>query len=201
VVRPKQPTRQKDASVHVQLALSSVACASEIERQLIKALALRSQKPLPVALQEFKRWDDAYATKMRLVHTSFPDDQDVMALLIEALMVHTARRLWDIRIGTPASNSNVIEALDICDKSFRLVDRNSVAQHPAVLYLNIHLLEMSPFPEQGIISTNLLSDMCPDAEHINHVLVRFDRWQDIIDEPMVEDPGSVFTDSNNAALC
>src|SRR6201989_1323783 len=44
---------------HVQLALSSVARASEIERQLIEALALRFQKPFPVTLQEFERWDDA----------------------------------------------------------------------------------------------------------------------------------------------
>jgi tetratricopeptide (TPR) repeat protein len=154
---------------HVQLALSSVARASEIERQLIEALALHFQKPFPVTLQEFEQWDDAYAAQMRLVHRNFPNDQDVMALLIEALMMRTVRRLWDIKIGTPAPNSNVIEALDICDKSFRLADRDSVAQHPAVLHLHIHLLEMSPFPERGILSANLLSDMCPDAGHMNHM--------------------------------
>lgn len=154
---------------HAQLALSSVPRATDVERQLIQALATRFQMPLPVTLQEFELRDDAYATEMRLVHRNFPNDQDVMALLIEALMMRTVRRLWDIKTGAPAPNSNVIEALDICEQSFRLADKVGDAYHPAVLHLHIHLLEMSPVPERGIRSADILGNMCPDSGHMNHM--------------------------------
>ena len=154
---------------HIQLALSLVNRASESEKQLIQALAVRFQKPFPVPLEELTEWDEAYTSEMRLVYKCFPDDQDVMALLIEALMMRTVRRLWDLKTGQPTSNSNVIEALEICDKSFKLADQTLVARHPAVLHLHIHLLEMSPFPERGIVSANILRDLCPDAGHMNHM--------------------------------
>jgi len=81
---------------HVQLARSNAAHASDVERRLIEALACRFQKPHGVPPPEFEQWDDAYAAEMRRVYTSFPDDHDVMALLVEALMMRTVRRPWDL---------------------------------------------------------------------------------------------------------
>jgi len=60
-----------------------------------------------VTEKEFEQWDDAYAAEMRRVHYEFPDDQDVMALFVEALMMRTVRRLWDLKTGRPAPNSDV----------------------------------------------------------------------------------------------
>jgi hypothetical protein len=40
-------------------------------------------------------------------------------------------------------------------------------------------------------SADTLATLCPDAGHYNmkmHVLVRFGRWQEIIDEPLLDDP-------------
>src|SRR5579871_1525883 len=105
---------------HVQLACANATDASPVERRLIEALACRFQKPHRVAAQEFARWDDDYAAEMRGVYASFPDDHDVMALFVEALMMRTVRRLWDLRTGVPAPNSDVIEALQVCERSIRL---------------------------------------------------------------------------------
>jgi len=154
---------------HVQLARSNAAHASDVERRLIEALACRFQKPHGVPPPEFEQWDDAYAAEMRRVYYSFPDDRDVMALLVEALMMRTVRRLWDLRTGAPAPNSDVVEALQVCERSIKLAEEAGVQQHPAIVHLHIHLLEMSTMPERGMRSADLLGTMCPDAGHMNHM--------------------------------
>ncbi|ESY75516.1 hypothetical protein X740_30925 [Mesorhizobium sp. LNHC221B00] len=154
---------------HVQLARANAGVASDVEQALIEALARRFQKPHKVSPREFEQWDDAYAAAMRLVYQDFPDDHDVMALLVEALMMRTVRRLWNLKTGEPAPNSDVIEALEVCERSIRLADEAGVAQHPAIVHLHIHLLEMSTMPERGMRSADLLGQMCPDAGHMNHM--------------------------------
>jgi tetratricopeptide (TPR) repeat protein len=154
---------------HVQLARANAASASEVERRLIEALACRFQKPHRVTPQEFDQWDDAYAAEMRVVYAKFPDDHDVMALLVEALMMRTVRCLWNLKTGAPAENSDVVEALEVCERSIRLADTAGIAQHPATVHLHIHLLEMSTMPERGMRSADLLGEMCPDAGHMNHM--------------------------------
>ncbi|MBZ9744435.1 hypothetical protein LB516_04175 [Mesorhizobium sp. CO1-1-7] len=154
---------------HAQLARASGAAASEVERQLIEALACRFQKPHRVTPQEFEQWNDAYAAAMRRVYQNFPDDHDVMALLVEALMMRTVRLLWNLKTGEPAPNSDVVEALEVCERSILLADEAGTAQHPAIVHLHIHLLEMSTIPERGMRSADLLGEMCPDAGHMNHM--------------------------------
>lgn len=159
----------KQCYEHVRLARAGAASASEVERRLIEALAARFQQPHRVSPQEFERWDDAYAAAMRLVYQEFPDDHDVMALLVEALMMRTVRRLWNLKTGAPAPNSDVVEAIEVCERSIRLADEAGDAQHPAIIHLHIHLLEMSTMPERGMRSADLLGEMCPDAGHMNHM--------------------------------
>lgn len=154
---------------HIQLARANAATASAVEKRLIEALASRFQKPHAVTPPEFEQWDNAYAAEMRRVYQSFPDDHDVMALFVEALMMRTVRRLWDLKAGKPAPNSDVVEALEVCERSIRLADEAGVAQHPAIVHLHIHLLEMSTMPERGMRSADLLGEMCPDAGHMNHM--------------------------------
>lgn len=154
---------------HVQLARAGSASASPVEQRLIEALAARFQQPHGVTPAEFEQWDNAYAAAMRQVYRDFPDDHDVMALTVEALMMRTVRRLWDLKTGRPAPNSDVLEALEVCERSIRLSDEAGTAPHPAILHLHIHLLEMSTQPERGIRSADLLGTMCPDAGHMNHM--------------------------------
>jgi tetratricopeptide (TPR) repeat protein len=154
---------------HIGLARAKAASASAVERRLIEALACRFQQPRRVTAQEFRRWDDAYAAEMRCVCHEFPDDHDVMALFVEALMMRTVRALWDLKTGAPAPNSDAIEALEICERSIRLTDEAGAAPHPAILHLHIHLLEMSTMPERALRSADRLGEMCPDAGHMNHM--------------------------------
>ncbi|MGB3646641.1 MAG: hypothetical protein WBG88_04345 [Mesorhizobium sp.] len=154
---------------HVQLARANVGTVSEVERRLIEALARRFQQPHRVTPEEFKRWDDDYAAEMRRVYYDFRDDHDVMALFVESLMMRTVRNLWNLKTGAPAPNSDVVEALEVCERSIRLTDAFGIAAHPAILHLHIHLLEMSTMPERALRSAQRLGTMCPDAGHMNHM--------------------------------
>src|SRR5580704_3928725 len=105
---------------HVEIARANAGSIAEVERRLIEALGQRFQEPRRVTLREFNRWDDAYAAEMRRVYYSFQNDHDVMALFAEALMMRTVRNLWNLKTGAPSPNSDVIEALEVCERSIRL---------------------------------------------------------------------------------
>ena len=154
---------------HLQIARAHADRGSEIERRLIEALSYRFQRSHPVPIATFDEWDDAYAAEMRRVYWRFPDDQDVPALFVEALMMRTVRKLWDIKTGEPAPNSDALEALAVCDHAIALTDDAARPHHPALLHLHIHLLEMSKTPERAMRSADLLGEMCPDAGHLNHM--------------------------------
>jgi tetratricopeptide (TPR) repeat protein len=154
---------------HIEIARAAAHSATELENRLVEALARRVQKPHSVQPAEFDRWDDDYAAELRRVYHQYPDDQDVVALLVEALIMRTPRRLWDVRTGRPARNSDVIEALELCEHSIDFATRNGVKMHPAIVHLHIHILEMSNQPERARGSAEALATMCPDAGHMNHM--------------------------------
>ena len=143
--------------------------ATPVEQRLVEALSRRYQKPHAVPPEEFDRWDDDYAAEMRRVYYEYPDDHDVMALLAEALITRTPRRLWDTRTGLPARNSDVLEAVRIIERSIALADAAVRPQHPAIVHMHIHALEMSNHPEDAMRSADILGTLCPDAGHMNHM--------------------------------
>ena len=59
---------------------------------------------------------------MRRVYHRFPDDRDVTALFVEALMMRTVRKLWDLKTGKPAANSDALEALAVCERATAMAD-------------------------------------------------------------------------------
>ena len=154
---------------HVQLALTLSEGQEGPERQLVEALAKRFQQPHRVSPETFDRWDDDYAAAMRRLHYAYPDDHDIMGLFVEALITRTPRRLWDVKTGMPSRNADTVEALAICDRSIALADQQRIAQHPVILHLQIHLREMSHEPERAMRSADVLSTLCPDAGHMNHM--------------------------------
>lgn len=154
---------------HIAIAQSLHERATPVERSLVDALSRRFQQPHPVPPDEFRRWDDDYAAAMRRVHHEFPDDRDVMGLLAEALITRTPRRLWDVKTGRPAPNSDVLEAIAVCERSIAMADAEGRPQHPAVVHMHVHALEMADHPERAMRSADVLADLCPDAGHMTHM--------------------------------
>ena len=153
------------AFAHIEKARALSHRATARENWLVEAQGRRVQKPHPVPPEEYDRWDDAYAAEMRRIYLTHPDDQDVIALFVEALITRTPRRLWDVRTGLPAPNSDVLEALSVCEHGLEA----GAAKHPALLHLHIHILEMSNEPERAMASAEALAPLCPDAGHLNHM--------------------------------
>ena len=154
---------------HLVTARSAPERMTSLESQLVTALIARFQKPHAVSAQEFARWDDDYAAAMRRVYYDFPDNHDVMALFVEALLMRTPRRLWNLKTGLPAAGSDIREALSVCERSMAMKTAIGAPQHPAVVHLHIHALEMSNEPERAMLSADALSTLCPDAGHMNHM--------------------------------
>jgi tetratricopeptide (TPR) repeat protein len=157
------------AFAHIQKARALAHGASELENRLIEAQGCRVQKPHSVPPEQYDRWDDSYAAEMRRIYREHPDDCDVIALFVEALITRTPRRLWDVRTGLPAKNSDVIEALDVCERGIDVAEQAGLPKHPALLHLHIHILEMSNEPERAMPSAVALGPLCPDAGHLNHM--------------------------------
>ena len=154
---------------HINRARALSAHATGVENRLVEALASRFQRPHPVPPEEYDRWDDEYAAEMRRVHYDYPDDHDVMVLFAEALITRTPRRLWDVKTGRPASRSDVVEAIAVCERSIALADATGRSPHPAIAHVLIHALEMSNEPERAMAAADTLATLCPDGGHMNHM--------------------------------
>lgn len=157
------------ASEHVAKARALAHRGSDLENQLVEALAKRFPEKHAATQVEYDRWDDDYAAELRRVYHNFPDDHDVMALFVEALMTRTPRRLWNVKTGKPARNSDVLEAIEVCQRSIRMKTEQGMPQHPAIVHLHIHAMEMSNTPEAAMGSADALANLSPDSGHLNHM--------------------------------
>jgi tetratricopeptide (TPR) repeat protein len=117
-------------------------------------------------------WNDAYADAMRAVHDAYPEDLDITSLFVEALMDRTPWRMWDLTTGAPAPGADTVEAREVLESAFR---RDPAAwDHPGLLHLYVHLMEMSPFPEKALRQADRLRTLVPDAGHLVHMASHID---------------------------
>lgn len=155
---------------YAQMALEKMDGATAVEQALITALTQRfpqTEAELDEAL--FRKWDDAYADAMRQVYAQFPDDSDVCALTVEALICRTPWQLWDLPNGRPAPNADTSEAIHIVEKAINQLETSGAPPHPGLLHFYIHIMEMSPTPEKALPACDTLLDLVPDAGHLVHM--------------------------------
>ncbi|MFI9047446.1 hypothetical protein [Streptomyces sp. NPDC053427] len=138
--------------------------ATPTERALIEAL--RERYPSSHAARDFSVWNASYAEAMRAVYELAPDDLDVATLYADALMNLTPWKLWDLRTGEPAAGARTLEAKAVLERAL-LTETDT--DHPGVLHLYIHLMEMSPTPEKALSVADRLPGLVPDAGHLRHM--------------------------------
>ncbi|MDJ0630316.1 MAG: hypothetical protein QNJ44_18825 [Rhodobacter sp.] len=153
--------------IHAELA--AAAPAAPVEAALIDALKARS--PASPDIETFHPWNNAFADQMRAVHTAFPDDLDVTFVFAEALMNRTPWQLWDLATGEPTEHSAGPEAKALLDRAF---ERAEAWDHPGLLHMYIHLMEMSPTPEAALRHGDRLTWLVPDAGHLVHMATHID---------------------------
>lgn len=144
--------------------------AAEVERALVDALAARF--PTDPEIEDYGPWNDGFAAAMRPVHQRFPDDLDVTAIFVEALMNRTPWALWDTRAGRPADGASTGEARAALEQAFA-TDPAALA-HPGLLHFYIHLMEMSPTPERALSHGDRLVRLVPDSGHLVHMATHID---------------------------
>ncbi|MFE9624684.1 tetratricopeptide repeat protein [Streptomyces sp. NPDC006527] len=147
----------------VERAHDKAVGATPVERALIGALRARYPQERPA--EDCSVWNAPYADAMRAVHELAPDDLDVATLYADALMNLTPWQLWDVRTGEPAEGARTLDAKAVLDRALA----DGAIDHPGILHMYIHLMEMSPSPETALPVADRLRDMVPDAGHLQHM--------------------------------
>lgn len=80
--------------------------------------------------------------------------------------------MWDQTTGEPAKRAGTVEARAVLERA--LETHRNVMQHPGILHLYVHLMEMSPIPEKAIKAGDALRQLVPDAGHLIHMPTHID---------------------------
>jgi tetratricopeptide (TPR) repeat protein len=163
--------RSTIARAHAAIARAHrhAASASGAEQSLIRALTYRYPEDVPA--QDWSLWNRAYADAMRTAYQDYGDDLDVATLFADALMNLTPWALWDTATGQPAEGAATAEARAVLE---RALASPGGRDHPGALHLYIHLMEMSPRPEDALWAGDLLRDLVPDGGHLLHMPTHLD---------------------------
>jgi hypothetical protein len=159
--------RAHDAS---RAALALVSGVTAAERALIEALPARYPQRDPI--EDQGPWNDAFADAMRRAHQAHPGDLEVRHIFAEAILNRTPWRMWDPRSGEPAPGAGTLEARDVLESAFR--DLPGAMNHPGLLHLHVHLMEMSPHPEAALVTGDRLREVSPDMGHLIHMPTHID---------------------------
>jgi len=151
-------------------ALALAGGVTAPERALIEAIGARYPQREPV--EDQRPWNDAFADAMRLAHHAHPEDLDLRAIFVEAILNRTPWRMWDLRTGEPAPNAGTLEAREVLETAQR--DLPGATSHPGLLHLYVHLMEMSPQPQAALAAADRLRELTPDMGHLVHMPTHID---------------------------
>ncbi|MGH1478709.1 MAG: hypothetical protein ACRBM6_08295 [Geminicoccales bacterium] len=141
-----------------------------VEQALVHALLARYPERDPI--EDQSAWDRAFTDAMREVYQKHPDDLNVRAFFAEAIMNLTPWKMWDLESGKVADGAGTAEALEVLEGAF--ADIPTAWDHPGLLHLYVHLMEMSPFPECALRAGDRLRQLVPDAGHLIHMPTHID---------------------------
>lgn len=161
-------TEEKAAAVaRAQSSLVAAAALADSQHPADRALIEALPKRCPLdPVEEFAPWNDGFAAAMRDVQNAYPADLDIAALTAEAMMNRTPWQLWDLPKGRPAEGADTIEALSLLEAA---IAQPEGWDHPGLLHMYIHLMEMSPHPERALRHGDRLRTLVPDAGHLIHM--------------------------------
>ena len=154
----------------MQRALAVAANATPVEQALIRALQARY--PQRDTIEDQAPWDKAFTAEMRKLFHAWPDDLEVRSVFAEAIMNEMPWQMWDLRTGRATEGAGTDEAVEVLESALR--DLPASWDHPGLLHLYIHLMEMSPFPQRALRAADRLRDLVPDSGHLIHMPTHID---------------------------
>ena len=118
-------------------------------------------------------WDKAYTKEMRKVFAAFPDDLEVRVGLCR--VDHERDAVEDVGPAAPA-NPPKERAPRNAGRCWNTPSTGIPAawDHPGLLHLYVHLMEMSPFPQRALRAGDRLREIVPDAGHLIHMPTHLD---------------------------
>ncbi len=141
-----------------------------MQRALLEALVCRY--PDDPGIEDYQPFSDCFAEAMKPVYQAHSDDLDVAFVYAEALMGRTPWQLWDFQKGIPNPDASTEDAIAVLERAF---DQTPGAwDHPGLLHMYIHLMEMSPHPERALRHGDRLNGLVPDAGHLVHMATHID---------------------------
>lgn len=140
--------------------------ATPVEQALIDAIQFRYPSETVADVEQYAKQNRTYADAMESVYRDFGDDLDVAAIYADSLMNLTPWNLWDITTGQPVAGSRTLDIRKVIEDALA---REGGLEHPGLLHLHIHEVEMSPTPEIGLNAADRLRGLIPDAGHLNHM--------------------------------
>ena len=163
-----------------QAAKATAATATPVEQALIAALDARYPQPEPI--EDMAPWNDAFTDAMRPVLARFPEDMEVICIFAEAIMNRTPWKMWDLKSGGVAKGAMTHEAIEVFEAAFARLP--GAWDHPGLLHLYVHLMEMSPHPERALRQGDRLRTISPDAGHLIHMPTHIDvlcgQYRDVV---------------------
>ena len=167
---PMQPDVAEQAFEAIQSAVLLKSKVTEVERAYIDALATRYA---PVAPDNRRPLDEAYAEAMEALAAKYPDQLDAATLYGASLMNLTPWNYWE-GDGQPKKITKKIMA------TFESVlERES--HHPGAIHYYIHTVEVAR-PQQAEAPADILRHLMPGAGHMvhmpSHIYMRVGRYAD-----------------------
>lgn len=129
------------------------------EKELVEVIGRRYSAD--TSDSERKQLNRAYASGLGGLIRKYPEDVDIKALYIDAVMLEHTWDFWN-NDGTPKAWTS--ELVSYCDDILRIDP-----SHPAALHYQIHLVEASLHPEKALHSADVLQELMPGVPHMVHM--------------------------------
>jgi tetratricopeptide (TPR) repeat protein len=169
---PMRDEESPHAYAAAQKALSLKQHASEKERALIDAMAIRYVEKFDA--EKRVEQDRAYRDAMAKVAARYPDDLEIATLYADALFLLEPRR------GTRDLNDANVRQLHQVLEGVLSKDLH----HPGACHLYIHATESTVEPARAEACAEVLGKAIPGASHINHMpshtFNEIGRWGDSV---------------------
>lgn len=160
-----EPHKIAMANHAAHLAKLHAADATQIERDLIEAVAKRYTVPVP---EDPTPLNESYANAMRELHKTHGDSPLVAALFAESLMNLQPWKHWSPE-GKPGEHTaKIARVLEAALERW--------PSDPALCHLYIHTMEASPTPEKALPAANRLRNAVPGSGHLVHMPTHIDIW-------------------------
>lgn len=137
----------------------TAANAPEKEKALVNVMGRRYSAD--TSDSQRKQLNRDYAEGLLQLMGRYPDDIDLKALYVDAVMLEHS---WDFWTGDGQPKSWTTELVDDCNAILK-----ARPSHPAALHYKIHLVEASRHPEQALAAADSLQVVMPGVPHMVHM--------------------------------